>query len=72
MIGWLLRTLGVHDDRPEAVVVRFPATEAELRYECARQATEHTIERAESETDLSRQRLVSWEDLFDDPRWRKP
>lgn len=68
MISWLLRTLGAHDERPEPAAVRFPPTDAELHYECVRREAEQTIARADIETDLSRQRLISWEDLFDPGR----
>lgn len=50
MIQWLLRALGVQDAHPEPVVVRFPPTEAEYRFECARQGVEQTIRRADRET----------------------
>lgn len=68
MIGWLLRTLGVEEDRPQAVVARFPPAEAERRYECVRQQAEQAIARADARTALNRQRMVSWEDLYDPGR----
>lgn len=68
MIQALLRALGVHDERPDVPAVRFPPTDAELRYECVRREAEHVIARADTETHRSQQRLVSWEDLYDPGR----
>ncbi len=70
MIGRLLRVLGVEDERPETVTLRFPPTEAEQRYECVRREAEQVITRADRETALSTGRLLSWEDLYDPGRRR--
>ena len=50
MIHWLLRTLGVEDERPVPGVRRFPPSEAEFRYECVRQGAEEVIVQADRET----------------------
>jgi hypothetical protein len=69
MIAWVLRALGARDERPEVEASRFPVTDAEMHYECVRQEAEHIIQRADIETNRSRRRLISWEDLYD-PRRR--
>lgn len=51
MMHWLLRALGVEDAHPEPVILRFPPTDAEYRYECVRQGAEQTIRRADRETE---------------------
>ncbi len=69
MIGALLRLLGVVEALPKpnhAPVT--PYTDSEARYECARQDAERVIEVADRETDVSQQKLVSWEGLYKDPR----
>lgn len=63
MIAWLLRALGVHDERPEPVTVCAQSA-SERRYEQTRAATEQAIRRAN-------QYLVSWEDLYDPSRRRQ-
>ena len=50
MIHWLLRTLGIEDERPSPGMLRFPPTDAEFRYECVRQGAEEVISRADRET----------------------
>lgn len=68
MIRWLLRTLGVEDARPQPVVVHFPETQAEARFESVRQEAESIIRRVDQETEAGRARLLSWEEFYNDPR----
>lgn len=68
MIPKLLRLLGVEDVRPQAVILRATHTEAESRFDRARRQAENVISLADWETERSRQKMISYEEMFDDLR----
>lgn len=66
MMTWLMERLGVDNGHPKPRPPRVESA-AELRYEQTKRATERVIAHADRE----RERLLSWEELFDDPRRRQ-
>ncbi len=63
MIGWFLRLIGVHDERPEPAVVCAKST-SEQQFDQTARAVEQSLKR-------SNQYLISWEDLYDPARRRR-
>ncbi len=64
MIGWFLDLIGVHEVQPPPIEIPVSPF-GEHRLEQARQIGEQTINLADRETEKGRQKLVSWQDLFD-------